>query len=177
MLQWLLRGTSSCLQVYVNFPCCAVLCAVTEQDPSKLYHWWEMAPGDTFSISGEVALSGSGSGSTSGAGASSSNLVSVPNTSLLLDKRSLRTRRPSVRFRNTVHVKGKDGCLVPLHVSNYAVLVTDVPDLPCLQRSLSDRSTSSWGVEFAPGRSLCGPFAQACSSLLDALDHALQFVW
>jgi hypothetical protein len=103
--------------------------------------------------------------------------VSVPNTSLLLDKRSLRARRPSVRFRNTVHVRGKDGGLVPLHVSNYAVLVTDVPDLPCLQRSLSDRSTSSWGVEFGPGRSLCGPFAEACSSLLDALDHALQCVW
>lgn len=132
---------------------------------------------DAFSAAGENETSNSGAGSNSAAGAGSSNLLSVPNTSLLFDKRSLRARRPSVRFRNTVHVKGHDDKLVPLHVSNYAVLVTDVPDLPRLQRSLSDRSSSSCGQEFGPGTSCCGPFAEACAGLLDLLDHALQFVW
>jgi len=34
-----------------------------------------------------------------------------------------------VRFRNTINVTASNGRAVPLHVSNYAVLVTDVPDL------------------------------------------------
>ncbi|WIA30966.1 hypothetical protein OEZ86_001014 [Tetradesmus obliquus] len=42
-------------------------------------------------------------------------------------QRCLRARKPSVRFRNTVHVQDAHGSILPLHVSNYAVLVTDVP--------------------------------------------------
>lgn len=32
---------------------------------------------------------------------------------------------PAAHF--AVHVRGADGSILPLHVSNYAVLVTDVP--------------------------------------------------
>lgn len=79
------------------------------------------------------------------------DLEPIPNSSLLFDNRALRARKPSVRFRNTITVPvaasssapgsaaaaaagSADGNSsrahtgVPLHVSNYAVLVTDVPD-------------------------------------------------
>jgi hypothetical protein len=102
-----------------------------------------------------------------------SNLQPVPRTSLLFDRRSLRARRPSVRFRNTVHVRGLDGALMPLHVSTYAVLVTDVPDPEVGRRS----SSSTCSYDLGPGKTLCGPFAEAFSSLMSLLDHALQFVW
>lgn len=162
------------------------VCVCAGQHPDRPYFWWELAPMDAFSSTGhdgdpsssgagDKSAAGGANGANSATGASaSSNLVSVPNTGLLLDKRSLRARRPSVRFRNTVHVRRQDGGLMPLHVSNYAVLVTDVPDVPSMQRSLSSASSSSG---FMPGRSLCGPFAEACASVLDVLDHALQCLW
>jgi hypothetical protein len=151
-------------------------------DPHMPFYWWQLAPADALSTTGatDPSTSGSGSGDHPAAG-TGSNLQPVPGTSLLFDRRSLRARRPSVRFRNTVHVRNTDGSLVPLHVSTYAVLVTDVPEIQQLQRSSSGRSLSSSSVcgpdGFGPGASCCGPFAEACSSLLNAVDHALQFVW
>jgi hypothetical protein len=173
--------------------CVSCLCACAGQHPDRPYFWWELAPTDAFSSTGldgdpsssgaggksaaaGAAASGASASSAGGNSSSSSNLVSVPNTSLLFDKRSLRARRPSVRFRNTVHVRRQDGGLMPLHVSNYAVLVTDVPDVPSMQRSLSSTSAGS-SSGFMPGRSLCGPFAEACASVLGVLDHALQCLW
>lgn len=163
----------------------ARVCVCAGQHPDRPYFWWELAPTDAFSSTGHDGdPSSSGAAGKSSAGgangatsdSANSNLVSVPNTGLLFDKRSLRARRPSVRFRNTVHVRRQDGGLMPLHVSNYAVLVTDVPDVPCMQRNLSSTSASS-SSGFMPGRSLCGPFAEACASVLSVLDHALQCLW
>lgn len=139
------------------------------------FYWWQLAPADALSTSGGADPSSSGAGGHSAAG-TGSNLQPVPGTSLLFDRRSLRARRPSVRFRNTVHVRSQDGSLVPLHVSTYAVLVTDVPEVQQLRRN-SSASSSGCTDGFGPGTSCCGPFAEACSSLVDALDHALQFVW
>eukprot|EP00878_Enallax_costatus_P017259 GHUV01018122.1.p1 GENE.GHUV01018122.1~~GHUV01018122.1.p1 ORF type:complete len:528 (+),score=191.99 GHUV01018122.1:3431-5014(+) len=87
----------------------------------RLHLWWELAPADA-NTAAPTAEAGSRQPGRTG-----SNISAVPGTCLLFDKRSLRARKPSVRFRNTVHVQSLRGNLLPLHVSNYAVLVTDVP--------------------------------------------------
>lgn len=140
--------------------------AVAGQDPRRPFYWWQLAPGDATSAAGEAESSHSG--------ANNSNLQPVPDTSLLFDRRSLRARRPSVRFRNTVHVQSEPGGpLYPLHVSSYAVLVTDVPQPP-VRRT---RSSSSSDFDYVPGQSPCRPFADAFAGLCNALDHCLQFLW
>jgi hypothetical protein len=78
-----------------------------------------------------------------------------------------------VRFRNTVHVADPNGALYPLHVSSYAVLVTDVPNPP-VQRT---RSGSSSDFDYVPGQSPFRPFADAFAGLANTLDHCLQFLW
>lgn len=166
---FLARTTTACAHVQI-----------AGHDPHMPFYWWQLAPADALSTTGATDPSTSGNGDHPTA-ETGSNLQPVPGTSLLFDRRSLRARRPSVRFRNTVHVRNTDGSLVPLHVSTYAVLVTDVPEIQQLQHSPSGRSLSSSSVcgpdGFGPGASCCGPFAEACSSLLNAVDHALQFVW
>ena len=96
----------------------------------------------------------------------------MPGTSLLFDRRSLRTRRPSVRFRNTVHVRAQDGSLVPLHVSNYAVLVTDVPEPGRVRRS----SSSSCDVDLSVGRMCWRPFQDFFAGILRVLETCLYFI-
>lgn len=88
----------------------------------RLHRWWELAPpGPPDPLRPEPPV-----------------LERVPNTRLMFDHRSLRTRRPSVRFRNTIHVGLGEGVAVPLHVSSYAVLVTKVPTLEELGRANSE---------------------------------------
>lgn len=94
----------------------------------RLHLWWELASADanTAAQAAAEASSIAASGHTQ-PGKAGSNISAVPGTCLLFDKRSLRARKPSVRFRNTVHVQSLQANLLPLHVSSYAVLVTDVP--------------------------------------------------
>ena len=85
---------------------------VAEVDATKrLYRWWEIAPLPPGALQPSVTLE------------------PVPETRLLFDHRSVRARKPSVRFRNTLTAPGPAGTGVPLHVSTYAVLVTDVPEV------------------------------------------------
>lgn len=173
---------------------------------ADLDHWWELGPADRSSTSG--AGGGSAEGTTpvkaeqalgaaavmqdsitsaSAVSPDGSNIVPVPGTSLLFDKRSLRARRPSVRFRNTVHVQDSDGVVVPLHVSSYAVLVTDVPDLNL--RAGGDDGSSDSGDSLAssgslgracqldgvrPGDTLCSPWVHALRFLWKCLDKGMQ---
>jgi hypothetical protein len=109
--------------------------------------------------------------------------VPVPGTSLLFDRRSLRARRPSVRFRNTVHVAGMHGEVVPLHVSNYAVLVTDVPD-PTVGGSSSLLGSEDWGEQpgfAAPSHgyarfNVCAPAVQGLRWAWKMVDKGLQLL-
>lgn len=114
------------------------MCFAGSASTNRLHLWWELAPADSISAINRSSVSAEGSGAhssgqpTAGAqqqsiAAHKSNICAIPGTRLLFDRRSLRARKPSVRFRNTVHVQGLRGNLMPLHVSNYAVLVTDVP--------------------------------------------------
>jgi hypothetical protein len=124
---------------------------------------------------------GNSGSSIGGPSRSSSNIVPVPGTSLLFDKRSLRARKPSVRFRNTVHVMGLSGAVVPLHVSSYAVLVTDVPDPAEEDTSEDNELGSNWSVDDAQqrrraGTTLCGPCVHGARWLLKGLDRGLQSI-
>lgn len=127
-----------------------------DESTSRPYFWWDLAPSTACS--------------TSGSGSCGSNMQPVRGTSLLFDRRSLRTRRPSVRFRNTVHVRAHDGSLVPLHVSNYAVLVTDVPDPGRASRN------GSCDVDFGPSLLCWQPWEHCCGVIFRMLDSCLQYL-
>jgi hypothetical protein len=69
---------------------------------ARLHHWWEFAPRLPADALHDIEA--------------------VPGTRLVFDHRSLRARKPSVRFRNTINVTAPSGRWVPASCLVFRIL-------------------------------------------------------